>query len=164
MSLMVACLDAVFAQHAHVLLVQPARAQQAAQEKMRRFDDAINILRASQGNYNLPLIAAGSAMLAPLGLYGMWGFHPGQMPPAAWVGAAYLGLVASVVMYLNTPRRGGGTVFPDVQFEVAPIKGNAVFFSYDRPDPITRSLHGGSPVIEGEKWVATKWLRERRFE
>jgi prolyl 4-hydroxylase len=72
--------------------------------------------------------------------------------------------VASVVMYLNTPRQGGGTVFPDVQFEVAPIKGNAVFFSYDRPDPITRSLHGGSPVIEGEKWVATKWLRERRFE
>lgn len=72
--------------------------------------------------------------------------------------------VASVVMYLNTPRKGGGTVFPDVQFEVAPVKGNAVFFSYDRPDPITRSLHGGSPVIEGEKWVATKWLRERRFE
>ena len=72
--------------------------------------------------------------------------------------------VASVVMYLNTPKRGGGTVFPDVQFEVAPIKGNAVFFSYDRPDPITHSLHGGSPVIEGEKWVATKWLRERRFE
>jgi prolyl 4-hydroxylase len=72
--------------------------------------------------------------------------------------------VASVVMYLNTPRRGGGTVFPDVQFEVAPIKGNAVFFSYDRPHPATHSLHGGSPVIEGEKWVATKWLRERRFE
>ena len=72
--------------------------------------------------------------------------------------------VASVVMYLNTPTRGGGTVFPDVQFEVAPVKGNAVFFSYDRPHPASRSLHGGSPVIEGEKWVATKWLRERRFE
>ena len=72
--------------------------------------------------------------------------------------------VASLVMYLNTPVKGGGTVFPDVQFEVEPVKGNAVFFSYDRPDPITRSLHGGSPVIEGEKWVATKWLRERRFD
>ena len=72
--------------------------------------------------------------------------------------------VASLVMYLNTPARGGGTVFPDVEFEVAPIKGNAVFFSYDRPHPDTRTLHGGSPVIEGEKWVATKWLRERRFD
>jgi prolyl 4-hydroxylase len=72
--------------------------------------------------------------------------------------------VASLVMYLNTPRRGGATVFPDVGFDVAPVKGNAVFFSYDRPHPATKSLHGGAPVIEGEKWVATKWLRERRFD
>ena len=72
--------------------------------------------------------------------------------------------VASVVMYLNTPQRGGGTTFPDVNLEVGPIKGNAVFFSYDRPHPMTRTLHGGAPVLEGEKWVATKWLRERRFE
>ncbi len=71
--------------------------------------------------------------------------------------------VASLVCYLNTPSKGGGTVFPDVKLEVAPIKGNAVFFSYDRPHPMTRSLHGGAPVIEGEKWVATKWLRERTF-
>lgn len=72
--------------------------------------------------------------------------------------------VASLVMYLNTPERGGATVFPDAQFSVAPIKGNAVFFSYDRPHPMTQSLHGGAPVITGEKWVATKWLRERRFD
>lgn len=72
--------------------------------------------------------------------------------------------VASLVMYLNTPPRGGATVFPDAHFNVAPIKGNAVFFSYDRPHPMTRTLHGGAPVLEGEKWVATKWLRERRFD
>ncbi|HSW25911.1 MAG TPA: 2OG-Fe(II) oxygenase, partial [Burkholderiaceae bacterium] len=40
--------------------------------------------------------------------------------------------VASVVMYLNTPLRGGGTGFPDVGVEVGPMRGNAVFFSYDR--------------------------------
>lgn len=72
--------------------------------------------------------------------------------------------VASLVMYLNTPLRGGCTTFPDVKFEVAPIKGNAVFFSYDRPHPLTKTLHGGAPVLEGEKWVATKWLREGRFD
>ncbi|HEY0855517.1 MAG TPA: 2OG-Fe(II) oxygenase [Albitalea sp.] len=72
--------------------------------------------------------------------------------------------VASLVMYLNTPQRGGATIFPDVNLDVGPVKGNAVFFSYDRPHPMTRSLHGGAPVIEGEKWVATKWLREGRFE
>ncbi|MEX8517140.1 MAG: 2OG-Fe(II) oxygenase [Leptothrix sp. (in: b-proteobacteria)] len=72
--------------------------------------------------------------------------------------------VGTLVMYLNTPVQGGGTTFPDVQLEVAPIKGNAVFFSYDRADPSSRSLHGGAPVLAGEKWVATKWMREGRFD
>jgi prolyl 4-hydroxylase len=72
--------------------------------------------------------------------------------------------VASLVIYLNTPAKGGATTFPDVALEVAPVKGNAVFFSYDRPHPVTRTLHGGAPVLEGEKWVATKWLREGAFE
>ncbi len=71
--------------------------------------------------------------------------------------------VASLVCYLNTPAQGGATVFPDVQFDVAPVRGNAVFFSYDRPHPVTKTLHGGAPVLEGEKWVATKWLREGPF-
>jgi prolyl 4-hydroxylase len=72
--------------------------------------------------------------------------------------------VATVVMYLCEPELGGGTTFPDVQLEVAPKRGNAVFFSYDRPHPLTRTLHGGAPVLAGEKWIATKWLREQRFE
>lgn len=72
--------------------------------------------------------------------------------------------VATLVMYLAEPEKGGGTVFPDVHLEVAPKRGNAVFFSYDRAHPSTRSLHGGAPVLAGEKWIATKWLRERRFE
>jgi len=72
--------------------------------------------------------------------------------------------VGTVVMYLNEPVRGGGTTFPDVGLEVAPVRGNAVFFSYNRPHPGTMSLHGGAPVLEGEKWVATKWLRERVFQ
>jgi len=68
--------------------------------------------------------------------------------------------VASLVMYLNTPEDGGATNFPDIGLEVAAVKGNAVFFSYDRPHPSTKTLHGGMPVRAGEKWVATKWLRE----
>lgn len=71
--------------------------------------------------------------------------------------------VATLVMYLNEPARGGGTTFPDVGLEVMPQRGHAVFFAYDRPDPATRTLHGGAPVLEGEKWVATKWLHEREF-
>ncbi len=71
--------------------------------------------------------------------------------------------VATIVMYLRTPERGGATVFPDIGLEVAPIKGSAVFFSYDRPHPDTKTLHGGAPVTLGEKYVATKWMREREF-
>jgi prolyl 4-hydroxylase len=71
--------------------------------------------------------------------------------------------VGTVVMYLNTPEGGGATTFPDSQLEVSPVKGNAVFFSYDRPHPSTRTLHGGAPVLAGEKWVATKWMREGVF-
>jgi prolyl 4-hydroxylase len=71
--------------------------------------------------------------------------------------------VGTLIMYLNTPMKGGGTAFADVGVEVAPIRGNAVFFSYDRPHAVTRTLHAGTPVVEGEKWVATKWLREREF-
>lgn len=70
--------------------------------------------------------------------------------------------VGTLIMYLNTPEQGGGTVFPNVGVEVAPIKGNALFFSYD-DDVTSLSLHGGSPVIAGQKWVATKWLRTSEF-
>lgn len=71
--------------------------------------------------------------------------------------------VATIVMYLRTPERGGATVFPDIGLEVQPVKGSAVFFSYDRPHPDTKTLHGGTPVTLGEKYVATKWLRQREF-
>lgn len=94
--------------------------------------------------------------------------HHDYFDPAAPGTAAVLARggqrVASLVMYLNTPEGGGATVFPDAHLQVGAVAGNAVFFSYDRPHPMTRSLHGGAPVLAGEKWIATKWLRERRHD
>src|SRR3546814_11091574 len=55
--------------------------------------------------------------------------------------------VASLVMYLNTPERGGATTFPEWNFEVAPVKGNADFFSSHSPPTITRPLHTGAPCV-----------------
>lgn len=72
--------------------------------------------------------------------------------------------VGTLIIYLNAVERGGGTRFPDAGLEVAPTPGHAVFFSYDRPHPATRSLHAGAPVLAGEKWIATKWLRAGRFD
>lgn len=71
--------------------------------------------------------------------------------------------VGTVVMYLNTPEKGGATGFPEIGLEVAAHRGNAVFFSYNRPHPSSGSLHAGCPVIAGEKWIAVKWMREKEF-
>lgn len=71
--------------------------------------------------------------------------------------------VGTLIIYLSTPEQGGATVFPDIGLEIAPQRGKAVFFSYDQPHPSSLSLHGGEPVLTGEKWIATKWLREREF-
>ena len=70
----------------------------------------------------------------------------------------------------RTPFRvslfGGGTDFPRHGVVVTPEVGTAVMFDNvladGRPDEDT--LHAGLPVLEGEKWVATKWLREGRFD
>lgn len=71
--------------------------------------------------------------------------------------------VATLIMYLHEPEEGGATVFPDIEVRVAPRRGNAVFFSYPQALPSSLTLHGGEPVTTGEKWIATKWLREREF-
>jgi probable blue pigment (indigoidine) exporter len=36
----------------------------------------------------------------PVGVFGLADFHPASIPLSAWIGALYLGLVSSVVMYL----------------------------------------------------------------
>lgn len=72
--------------------------------------------------------------------------------------------IATLLIYLREPERGGETTFPDLGLRFAAKRGCALFFSYDRPHPSTKTLHGGAPVIAGEKWVATKWLREGVFE
>lgn len=73
--------------------------------------------------------------------------------------------VATFLVYLNTPEEGGETIFPRAMLKVAPKKGTAVlFYNVDGMgmiDPM--SFHGGAPVISGEKWLLTRWLRERPF-
>lgn len=68
--------------------------------------------------------------------------------------------VGTVLLYLNHVEEGGQTIFPETGINVHPKKGTALFFSY-QDDDSSLSLHGGSPVITGVKWVATKWLRSK---
>ncbi|QEE25957.1 2-oxoglutarate-dependent dioxygenase [Rhodanobacter glycinis] len=69
--------------------------------------------------------------------------------------------IASLVIYLNTPDAGGGTAFPEIGLTVTALRGSAVCFTYESGD--AASLHAGLPVTRGEKWIATKWLRERPY-
>ncbi len=71
--------------------------------------------------------------------------------------------VATLIMYLQSPEDGGATVFPDLNLQVTPTRGRAVFFSYAEPTAASLSLHGGAPVLAGHKWIATKWLRQGEF-
>ncbi len=73
--------------------------------------------------------------------------------------------VATLVMYLNDVQAGGSTVFPELGLDVLPRKGNAVYFAYTTEEGQLdrRTLHGGSLVVAGEKWIATKWLRQREY-
>ena len=73
--------------------------------------------------------------------------------------------VSTLILYLNDVEQGGETIFPSLHLSVVPKKGSAIYFEYcnasGQVDPST--LHGGAPVLAGEKWIATKWMRQRKY-
>lgn len=73
--------------------------------------------------------------------------------------------ISTLVMYLNEVEEGGETFFPKLNFSVSPKKGMAVYFEYfyQNQDLNELTLHSGSPVIKGEKWVAAQWMRKQKI-
>lgn len=69
--------------------------------------------------------------------------------------------VATLILYLNDVTEGGETIFPELSLTISPHRGYACSFHYldERGDLDSRTLHGGAPVLGGEKWIATKWMR-----
>ena len=72
--------------------------------------------------------------------------------------------ISTLVMYLNDVEEGGETYFPKLNFSVSPQKGMAVYFEYFYDDQTLNelTLHGGAPVIVGDKWAATQWMRRKK--
>ncbi|XP_028766385.1 probable prolyl 4-hydroxylase 3 [Neltuma alba] len=93
--------------------------------------------------------------------------------------------VATVLMYLSDVEEGGETVFPAAKanfssvpwwddlsecgkkgLSVKPKMGDALLFWSMRPDASLdpSSLHGGCPVIRGNKWSSTKWMHLEEYK
>ena len=70
---------------------------------------------------------------------------------------------ASAITYLAVPSAGGSTSFPRLNLAVPPLAGGTLWFRNCLEDGRVdeRSLHAGETVEQGEKWVVTKWFRER---
>ncbi|MBW3112234.1 2OG-Fe(II) oxygenase [Bacillus sp. MCCB 382] len=74
--------------------------------------------------------------------------------------------ISTLVMYLNDVEEGGETYFPKIGLSVSPQKGMAVYFEYfyDNQELNDLTLHGGAPVVIGDKWAATQWMRRQMFK
>ncbi|MGM0845610.1 MAG: 2OG-Fe(II) oxygenase [Bacillota bacterium] len=74
--------------------------------------------------------------------------------------------ISTMVMYLNDVEEGGETYFPKLNFSVSPQKGMAVYFEYfyDNQNLNDLTLHGGAPVVIGDKWAATQWMRRKQVK
>jgi len=73
------------------------------------------------------------------------------------------GRVATAVLYCQAAERGGATTFTKSDIFVVPKRGQATFFSYKGPDGRMDdgyTEHSGCPVLEGEKWITTVWMRD----
>ncbi len=68
----------------------------------------------------------------------------------------------TAMIYLNAVEEGGATWFPQGGLRVSPRRGMLLAWDNMSPDgsPNTATLHEGMAVIEGTKYVVTKWFRE----
>ena len=64
------------------------------------------------------------------------------------------------MVYLNDVKKGGHTDFVKLQQTVYPKEGRAVVWCNIKDDgtPDDMTMHQGSPVELGEKWIITKWF------
>jgi prolyl 4-hydroxylase len=69
----------------------------------------------------------------------------------------------TLLIYLNDVKECGETVFPYLGLEIKPKKGKGILFRTldDNDRIIPESLHGGKPVIKGEKWICNNWIHNR---
>jgi len=68
----------------------------------------------------------------------------------------------TALLYLNDDMQGGATAFPKLNLSVHPVRGTLlVFHNCDaKGEYYPDSLHAGTAVEQGEKWVMSCWYRQ----
>jgi prolyl 4-hydroxylase len=69
--------------------------------------------------------------------------------------------VLTFLVFLNDDYEGGETDFPRAERQIKGKKGDAVFWWNVKPDgtPDPAAINANRPVIRGEKWVLSQWIR-----
>ncbi|MCU0757146.1 MAG: 2OG-Fe(II) oxygenase [Xanthomonadales bacterium] len=73
--------------------------------------------------------------------------------------------IVTVLAYLGAAERGGETDFPKLGIKVPSTPGDLLRFRTVDAEgkTLVNALHAGCPVLSGEKWVASLWVRERPY-
>lgn len=71
--------------------------------------------------------------------------------------------IKTAICYLNNVSEGGATTFPKLGISIQPTLGDMILFNnVDKEDKALRkAYHAGEPVLSGEKWLLTKWIRQK---
>ncbi len=71
----------------------------------------------------------------------------------------------TVLIYLNEEYSGGATEFPKLQLAIQGRRGDILHFHNLAADGLGHrdTLHAGTPVTRGEKWLLSKWIRSERY-
>ena len=71
----------------------------------------------------------------------------------------------TAMIYLNNVDEGGATWFPTAGIRVAPKRGMMLLWNNMLPDgtPNVQTLHEGMRVMDGTKYIVTKWFRENHW-
>ena len=74
--------------------------------------------------------------------------------------------LATIIVYLNDEFEGGETHFVNLQKHIKPNKYSGIlFYSLDKNGNKChpKSLHEGTKVISGNKYIANIWIRQNKF-
>lgn len=73
--------------------------------------------------------------------------------------------IYTLIIYLNDDYEGGETYFKNINLRIKPKKGKGVIFKSltENNELLTNSLHTGTPITKGNKYICNKWIHLGKF-